>query len=126
MKRCWIGFGLLIVLLAFSLLVTWIMEEIHRPIARDLLTAGEYALAGDWDRAEMLFQQAQDTWKEKECLRACFADHNPMEDIDAGFARLELFLRLRNRTQFTSTCGELARKTEAMGDAHGLKWENFF
>ena len=41
MKRSWFGLGLLAVLLAGGLLVTWAMERIHEPVARDLITAGE-------------------------------------------------------------------------------------
>ena len=126
MKRSWIGLGLLIVLLGVSLLVAWVMEEVHRPIARDLITAGEYALAGEWEQAERLSRQAKEQWEHSDVLRACFADHNPMEEIDAAFARLETYARLRRKAGFAAQCGEIARKTEAMGDAHGLKWENLF
>nr|MBQ8244414.1 DUF4363 family protein [Oscillospiraceae bacterium] len=124
MKRSWMGLGLLVVLLALSLLVTWAMAQVHDPIARDLITAGEYALAGDWERAEFLFRQAEGIWETYGTFRACFADHNPMEEIDACFAQLEIYARMREETAFAASCGEIARKAQAMGEAHGLKWEN--
>ena len=52
MKRCWFGAGLLIVLLAVSLGVTWGMDKIHEPIAADLKQAAECAELGDWHNAE--------------------------------------------------------------------------
>ena len=126
MKRSWFGMALLLVLLGASLLVTWAMGEIHEPVARDLITAGEYALAGDWLQAGRLLRQAGDFWEEKQKLRACFADHEPMEELDACFAQLEIYFRMKEETAFAAVCGETARRVRAMGEAHGLKWENLF
>lgn len=124
MKRSWMGLGLLLILLGIALLVTWAMAEIHEPIARDLITAGEYALAGNWEQAEDLSRQAEEIWEKNRVFRACFADHNPMEEIDACFAQLKIYARMREETAFAASCGEIARKAKAMGEAHGLKWEN--
>ena len=44
MRRSWIGFFMLLVLLAGALGVTWGMEKIHRPIARELEQAASRAL----------------------------------------------------------------------------------
>ena len=126
MKRSWFGLGLLAVLLAGGLLVTWEMERIHEPVARDLITAGECALAGDWEQARRLSRQAKEAWEKNEKFRACFADHEPMEEIDACFARMEVFSRMKEAVAFAAACGETARKAEAMGEAHGLKWETIF
>lgn len=126
MKRSWIGAGLLLVLLIAGLLVTHCMAKVHDPIARDLVTAGEYALSGNWEQAEVLCQKAEAIWEENETFRACFADHGPMEDIDACFAQLKIYLRMKEETAFAAACGEIARKAEAMGEAHGLVWENIF
>ena len=126
MKRSRFGFGLLVVLLLTGLLSARAMEEIHTPVARDLITAGEYALAGDWEQAEALARQAKESWEEKELLRSCFADHGPMEDIDGCFAQLEIYCRMKEETAFAAACGETARKAIAMGEAHSLRWENVF
>lgn len=126
MKRSWIGLGMLLVLLIAALLVTWGMYEIHEPVARDLITAGEYALAGDWESAVRLSRNAEEIWQTHETFRACFADHGPMEDIDACFAQLEIYARMREETAFAASCGEIARKTTAIAEAHGLKWETIF
>ena len=126
MKRSWFGFFLLLILLASGLLVTRLMDRIHAPIARDLVTAGEYALSGDWASAEELARQAEAVWEQQEKLRACFADHGPMEEIDGCFAQLEIYCRMKEETAFAAACGDTARKVNAMGEAHGLKWENLF
>lgn len=126
MKRSWIGLGLLLTILAASLLVTWAMARIHDPIAEDLLSAGNCALSGDWKTAEQLSQTAEDNWENHETFRACFADHGPMEEIDACFAQLEVYAARREETAFAASCGEIARKVQAIGEAHGLVWKNLF
>ena len=124
MKRSWFGAGLLVLLLGASALVTHFMEKIHEPLARDLVTAGEYAIAGDWDRAEALSRQVFDSWEQTETFRQCFADHTPVEEVDAGLAEVEIYLRMKEETAFAAACAETARKVQAIGQAHSLVWEN--
>ena len=124
MKRSWIGFGMLLVLLVLALLVTWAMDRIHEPIARDLETAADYVMAGDWELAEVFSEQALRAWEKHAHFRACFADHTPMEDIDACFAELKIYTLRREETAFAASCGQIARKVEAIGEAHGLVWWN--
>ena len=126
MKRSWIGLGLLGVLLVAGLLVTWAMVRFHDPIAADLTAAGEQALAGNWVQAEALSQKAADCWEKYEFFRSCFADHNPTEEIDACFAQLVIYRRMKEETAFAAACGETARKISAVGEAHKLIWHNFF
>ena len=52
MKRSWIGFALLLVLLAGGIAATWGMAKCHEPIARDLENAAKTALQGDMARGE--------------------------------------------------------------------------
>lgn len=124
MKRCWIGLGLLLVLLAAGVAVTWAMDSIHDPIAEDLNQAAECILLGDWDSAERFFLQARGEWEKWENFRACFADHNPVEEIGANLAMAEIYRAAREDVAFAAACAEAAEKIEAVGDAHGLFWWN--
>ena len=126
MKRSWMGAGLLVILLAAGLTITWRMTRIHEPIAASLTAAGEAALAGDWEAAEFLCAGAERFWLDTRVFRACFADHEPMEEVEASFAQLKIFLRTKEATAFAAACGETAKKANAMGEAHALAWENFF
>lgn len=124
MKRSWMGAGLLVLLLAGGLLVTFWMDRIHRPLAEELVCAGEAALAENWALADSLCLRAEEAWKQTRFLRACFADHGPMEEVEADFAQLEIFLRCREATAFAAACAETAQKVRAIGEAHSLVWEN--
>lgn len=124
MKRSWIGLGMLVALLILSLLVTVGMDRIHAPIARQLESAADYALAGDWDMASALASGAGTEWEKWAHFRGCLADHNPMEEIGANFAELEVYGIARETVAFAASCSEIAKQVQAMGDAHGMVWWN--
>lgn len=124
MKRTWIGVGILIVLLVLSLGVTWAMDRIHGPIESDLNRAAEFALLGNWEMSTRFFHRAQAGWEKWEHFRGCFADHTPVEEISAGFRSLEIYCLAREESDFAARARELARKTAAVGEAHGLSWWN--
>ncbi len=124
MKRSWFGFFLLLVLLLGSLLVTKRMSDIHAPVESRLLQSAQMALEGNWYQAEDLFQRAEQDWKKTEHFRSCFADHNPVEDIDAAFAVLRVTCAARDAVTFAGSCRSLARQVAAVGEAHELVWWN--
>ena len=126
MKRSWLGAFLLVLLLVAGLAVTERMAKIHDPIAASLTAAGEAALVGNWEKAEFLCAGAERFWQDNRVFRACFADHEPMEEVEASFAQLKIYLRTREATAFAAACGDTAQQAKAMGEAHGLVWENFF
>ena len=126
MKRSWFGFALLMALLLGCLLVTRTMVDIHDPVESRLLQSAQRAMDGDWQKAEELFRQAEQDWKETSCFRNCFADHNPAEEIDAAFAMLQVTCAARDAVAFAGGCRSLARQAAAVGEAHELKWSNLF
>ena len=124
MKRSWFGLGLLIVLLAASLLVTGYMERIHAPLAETVEQAARKAQEGDWGNANALAGKARACWEENWNVGAVFADHDPMEDINGLFAQLEAYAQAKDALGFASVCGLLKTQLEAMADAHGFVWWN--
>lgn len=124
MKRSWIGLFLLLVLLAGSICVTCAMGQCHEAIARDLSSAAEEAIHGDWGQGKALLLRAREAWGSTRRFAACFADHTPMEEIDALFAQVEVYAEAREEPDFAAGCAALARKMEAMGQAHGITWWN--
>lgn len=124
MTRGWIGAGLLAGLLVIGLLVTWAMDHTHSEISEELERSARYAAAGNWEEAADAAEESYESWQEKWHFSAAFADHEPMEEIDALFAQLWPFLTERDAVSFSAVCRELARQVEAMGDAHGLNWWN--
>ena len=134
MKRSWIGFALLLVLLAGGIAATVGMEKCHEPIARDLANAAEQTVNGDWEQAQAHLLRAKSAWGSTRKFAACFADHTPMEEvsaelaameeIDALFAQVEVYAAAREEAEFAAGCAELSRRMEAMANAHGAQWWN--
>ena len=124
MIRSWIGFVLLVVLLLGCLLVTKTMVDIHDPLESRLIQAGQAATEGSWAQAQKLFRQAEEDWEEHAHFRGCFADHTPVEEIDASFAMLRTYCAARDAVTFAGGCRSLARQVAAVGEAHELTWWN--
>lgn len=124
MKRSWFGFFLLLALLVLALLSSLAMVRIHEENAEHLEQAARLALAGNWAGAAFRTAQAEHTWDRWELLRSALADHNPTEEIDSLFAALEVYGTAREKVAFAALCRETAKKIQAMGDAHSLKWRN--
>lgn len=124
MKRSWIGFALLMAMLLGGILVTRKMGRIHDPIGKQLQQAAQCAMDNNWEQAEFLFQQAESSWKKTAHFRGCFADHNPVEEVDAAFAMLQVTCASRDPVAFAGGCRSLARQVAAVGEAHRLVWWN--
>lgn len=124
MKRSWIGFFLLLVLLAAGMGSTWAMDRIHAPVAGQLRQAAAEAAAEHWEDAAEALDRAKAQWKKWEHFRACFVDHGPAEEITAGLEALTVFCEAREKTAFRGACLELAKQVEALGEAHGIYWWN--
>ena len=124
MKRSWIGFFLLLVLLGIGILATWGMAEIHEPISEELEQAAEAGAANNWRKAAFHTAKARKDWKKWQLLRSALTDHDPMEEIDALFSALETYGSQRETVAFSALAREMAEKIEAIGDAHGLVWKN--
>ena len=124
MKRSWIGLFMLLALLVIALLVTWGMNRIHEPISKELELAADCALAGQWEKAQILASSAGGKWEKWAHFRGCFADHSPMEEVDGDFARIKAYSAAGEESEFAASCAELSKKVKAMGEAHGLSWWN--
>ena len=124
MKRSIIGFWLLGILLAGGFLSSWSMNRRHAPIGRRLDRAAEYALSEQWVQAEAMASSARCEWQRNWNFSAAFADHGPMEEIDSLFAEMGVYGDTKESVHFASTCQEISRKIQAMGDAHALTWWN--
>lgn len=124
MKRGWIGLALLVALLASSLFAAEMMEEFHEDGAKKLTRASAYALEDNWAPARELAFQAMKQWQEHREFTAAFADHEPMEDVDCLFAELPVYAREEDAAHFAATCAELAKRLEAVSNAHSFLWWN--
>lgn len=119
-----VGLVLLAGLLLTGLLSSWDMGKTHRDISGYLEDAAWFALGSDWENARIAAAAAEDRWESHRDLSSLLADHTPMEEIDALFAKVNICSAARRKEDFAVLCAELSRKMEAMGEAHQLSWQN--
>ncbi len=124
MKRSWIGFFMLLGLLLGSIWSAGLMVRIHEPVSEKLQQAAQLSMAGNWEQAETAFREAEEGWEQRTHIRACFADHNPVEEIDADFKILKACCAARETVSFSGGCLQLARQVAAVGEAHEPVWWN--
>lgn len=124
MKRIWLALAVLAVLFGIGLAMTVSMDRIHAPMAGDLQAAAKAALAENWEDAQSSLAQAKQRWEQYRHLAAAAADHTPMEEISAWFARLEALCACKARAEFASGAAYTAQMVEAMGEAHEISWRN--
>ena len=124
MKRSWMGLILLILLALASVLSASAMVKLHESVEQELNRAAEAILEDNWKESIAHFEKAREQWQKQEKFRACFADHTPVEEIDAAFQLLQVYGKLREDAAFAAGCRELARKAAAVGEAHAFVWWN--
>lgn len=126
MKRGWIGGGLLLGLLVLGLLSARYMQRGSAHVQSRIQTAGEKALVGDWTGAREELSQVREAWERYRDRAAFFADHSPMEEIDAQLSALDVYGAARERIAFGALCADLTQQLTALGEAHKLSWKNLF
>ncbi len=124
MTRGVIGIVLLLTLLAGGMFTQWTMDKIEAPISQELTQAARAGSRALWDTALLHQETAARAWQKSWRLTAAFADHMPMEDIDSLFARLPIYAAQQEGAEYAAACQELARRIEAVADAHRLTWWN--
>ena len=124
MKRIWIGIILLATLLGAGFWASNFMDQTHNPIAQDVRRAGTLALEDQWDTARAFAKRGRDRWEKKRPMTAAIADHEPMDEIDALFAQLDIYAKGEDEVAYSALCSHLASLLEAVSQSHSLTWWN--
>ena len=124
MKRLWFGVGLLAFLLAVSLYLGDALTELTQPAESDLDKAAVAALEENWPLASALYLRAQKHWDASRKLTAVLAHHDPIQQIDVGFASLPAYAATEDTTGFCAACSELAQQLRSLPQPHGPQWWN--
>ena len=126
MKRIWFGAGLLLALLFLGMLSAFLLERSQSNGAQMLNQASSFAATGDWAGAKSALKEAKQLWDEKRPLICALCDHEPIEQAEELYAKLEVFAEERSITSFRSACAELSKQLEALGSSHSFTLGNFF
>ena len=124
MKHLWFGAGLLAALFAVCILLSGPLENAHHTPARDLEKAADAAVKEDWDLAAALYTRARKHWESHRDLTAALARHDPIDQIDGGFAMLDRYASCKDEAAFAATCSQLAVQLRALPQSHSFRWWN--
>lgn len=124
MKRLYIGIGFLAALLAVGIGITVAFARLHEPLAEDLLAAAELAEAGNWEEVEPLVAKIRRDWEKCRDFTAAVADHEPLEEMEALLAQIEVYARHRDGPNFSAAAMALAHMAAAMAESQSLTWWN--
>ena len=124
MKRLWLGGGVLALLLAVGIWAMDCADRHQQQICSQLEDATRAALAEDWTGVKQLTKEACSLWEDSRDVWSALSDHTELDEINAGFARLEVYCRDGHATDNAAECAALARLVEALGDGHRLSFRN--
>lgn len=124
MSRTWVGIVLLALLLIAGIGSLMGVQGPLDTIAQHLETASALALSGSLAEGAEPVQKAQDLWISLRNGLAAVTDHDPLEQIDAGFALLKLYAAAGDSRNFAVVCIDLSMQIRAVGDAHSIQWWN--
>lgn len=122
MKRLWLGVGILVLFLLAGILLTFSFCRIHAPLAQTLENASQMALSGNWESACAKARTAKLRWEQYRNFTAAVADHAPLEEMDALFSQLEIYISLSWQGEFAVLCMQLSQMAAAMEESQQLTW----
>ena len=124
MARGWLGAAILAVFFVLGIVVAGAMERTHLSTGELLTQAAEMTLNGEFERGMALGMEAKSRWEKAWSGTAVVADHSPMDDVDALFAEMEIYAKTGEQPHFAACCRELAKRVEAVSEAHRFSWWN--
>ena len=124
MARGWLGVIILVAFLIGGMMAAYGMSSAHMPTAELLQQASEMTVNGEFPEAVLLGMQAKDRWEAQWNGTASLADHGPMDEVDALFGEMEVYAITGEEPHFAACCAELAKRIEAVAEAHKFSWWN--
>ena len=124
MGKGWLGAGLLVVFLIFGICLSAAADNACLPTEDLLKQAAEKTLSGDFVEGIALGKEAQSRWEGQWNAIAAIADHEPMDEVDALFAEMEVYATTGEQPHFAACCEALAQRIHAFADAHRFSWWN--
>lgn len=124
MKRSWFGLALLLILLGAGFACHWGSAKLCDPTRKALEEAAQAALNEDWATVQQRSDRARQQWERILGISSAVADHRRLEQIQAGFSNLEVWLTRQDPAAAAACCRELACQLEALADSQELSWRN--
>lgn len=119
MKRCWLGAGILVLLLVLGLASAGYLARFGEKMSREIEQAA--LTAADPDSGRQILGQVRRRWEKIRFALAVFSDHAPLQEADTLFALLE---NTGDPESFRENALRLARLLSQLGQVQKPKLEN--
>ena len=124
MRRCYLGAVVLAALLLLGIFSSRWMENHHRSLAEQLLSAADAAEAGEWEEFLRLTSGAEGDWHRNRGLTAVLADHQYLEQAEGLLGQLPSAAKRREAAECARLCRDTAHIFRVLAEDQKLKWEN--
>ena len=125
MKRAWFGGGLMVALLVLAVALYLLPGRVNGEIAQQMRSAAEYAEKEDWENARAVSGGCEERFFRLRKFSAAFADHAPLEQMEALFLQLRIYEKQKNAVSYAAAAVELSVLAEEVAESFSLHWWTF-
>ena len=124
MKRIWISLGILVLVLAGTLVHISGVRSVTGSITNRLDRAEAVVEQGDWEQARQLTQEAKEEWESVDTWFAIMLRVGDTDEVTTGFQEVMGFLQYEETAEYDSANGTLVEKVKHLYETERLSWTN--
>ena len=124
MKRFWLSFGVLAVMLCAALGKAVYVDTVADAVTGGLRTAEERADRGEWGQARELTRQCFGRWEDCRTYLHIVSRHSDLDEILVSFRSVLQYLELEEMDQYAAENRELVTHIELLAEMEQPDWLN--
>lgn len=124
MKRFWLSFGVLVVMLSAALGNAVYVDTVADAVTGSLRTAEELADRGEWGQARELTRQCFGRWEDCRTYLHIVSRHSDLDEILVSFRSVLQYLELEEMDQYAAENRELVTHIELLAEMEQPDWLN--
>lgn len=124
MKRLWISLAALALIFCATLWNTARVTAVTDSISSKLEEAESAVTQGDWRRATVLTESAQQEWERVDRYFSVVLRHADTDDVTTTFQEVQGFLQWEAEAEYTSVNSALVEKVKHLSEVETLTWNN--
>ena len=124
MKRFWLSFGGLVVMLCAALGNAAYVDAVADAVTGGLRTAEELADRGEWGQARELTRQCFGRWEACRTYLHIVSRHSDLDEILVSFRSVLQYLELEEMDQYAAENRELVTHIELLAEMEQPDWLN--
>ena len=124
MKRFWLSFGVLVVMLGAALGNAAYVDAVADAVTGSLRAAEELADRGEWGQARELTRQSFGRWEDCRTYLHIVSRHSDLDEILVSFRAVLQYLELEEMDQYAAENRELVTHIELLAEMEQPDWLN--